>query len=162
MTVAGATTVRLQSLRERTLLVTPVRVGLGLAWVAVSGVAGADAGAAWLAFFLAAFLTAGVLIADPRSRLAELKEPVDAPAGAEVDPPLRQALSALVPSTVVVNVLAGVALARQPVLTALLGGGSAGMGVAGLAGLSRLGAREARAGGVLYVDRAMRTLYVRR
>ncbi len=156
------TTLRLQSLRERTVLVTPVRLGLGVVWVVVAQVAGAERGPAWLAFFLAAFLTAAVLIADPRSRLAELKEPVVAPPGAEVDPPLRQAVSALLPSTVVVNVLAGVALVRQPVLTALLGGGSAGMGVAGLAGLARLGAREARAGGTLYVDRAMRTLYVRR
>ena len=155
-------TVRLQSLRERTLLVTPVRVVLGVVWVVVAQVAGADSGPAWTAFFLAAFLTAGVLIADPRSRLAELKEPVEAPAGAQVDPPLRQVLSALLPSTVVVNVLAALALARQPVLTALLGGGSAGMGVAGLVGLARLGARETIAGGTLYVDRAMRTLYVRR
>lgn len=141
---------------------TPVRLGLGLVWAVAALAAGADAGPVWLGFFVAAFLTAAVLIADPRSRLAELKEPAEAPAGAEVDPPLRQVVSALVPSTVVVNVLAGVALVRQPVLTALLGGGSAGMGVAGLAGLARLQARETRLGGRLYVDRAMRTLYVRR
>lgn len=159
---SAAGPLRLQSLRDRTLLVTPVRLGLGLVWAVVAQPAGADAGPAWLAFFVAVFLTAAVLIADPRSRLAELKDPVEAPPGAEIDRPLRQAVSALLPSTVVVNVLAAVALAREPLLTALLGGGSAGMGVAGLAGLARLQAREARAGGRLYVDRAMRRVYVRR
>jgi hypothetical protein len=139
-----------------------VLIGLGVVWLVAARLAGAESNPAVLAFFMAAFLTAAVLVADPRARLAELREPVEAPPGAAVDPPLRQALSALLPSTVVVNVLAGIALARQPVLTALLGGGSAGMGVAGLAGLVRLGAREARAGGTLYVDRAVRTLYVRR
>ena len=117
---SAAGPLRLQSIRDRTLLVTPVRLGLGLVWAVVAQPAGADAGPAWLAFFVAVFLTAAVLIADPRSRLAELKDPVEAPPGAEVDRPLRQAVSALLPSTVVVNVLAAVALAREPLLTALL------------------------------------------
>jgi hypothetical protein len=159
---SAAAPVHLQSLRDRTLLVTPVRLGLGFVWAAVAELAGADGGPAWLAFFVGAFLTAAVLIADPRSRLAELKDPLEAPPGSEVDPPLRQAASALLPSTVAVNVFAGVALARSPLLTALLGSGSAGMGVAGLAGLARLRVRETRLGGRLYVDRAVRTLYIRR
>src|SRR5690242_20091375 len=73
--------VALQSLHRRIVLVTPVRAALGLVWLAAAWAAGARPDVALLAFFVGCFATAAVLIADPRSRLAERVEPEEAPAG---------------------------------------------------------------------------------
>jgi hypothetical protein len=70
---------------------------------------------------------------DPRGRFrGEDAEPPLAPPDAVVAPRWRQALAATMPSTVGVSILAAIALAPQPALAALLGGVSAGLGVAAL------------------------------
>jgi hypothetical protein len=133
------------SARTRALAVTPIRVGLGLVWLVAARVAGAPSAGALLAFGGAAFVTAFSLFNDPRSRFLGRGEAKPLPPGTRVAPRLRQALGATLPSTVGVSVLAAIALAFEPVLTALLGGISAGLGVAGLlAGL--------RIDPALYVD----------
>jgi hypothetical protein len=120
------------SARDRALWVTPIRVALGLAWLAAARLAGASASGAILAFGGGAFVTAFSLFNDPRRRFLPETEERPFPADAVVAPVVRQALSATLPSTVGVSVLAAIALAFQPALTALLGGISLGLGVAGL------------------------------
>lgn len=121
----------LHSLRDRALLVAPIRLGLGVMWVAIARLAGASSAAALLAFAGGAFVTCFSLFNDPRSRFLRGGAPQPAPADAPVARPLRQALAATLPSTLGVSVLAAIAVAFSPALTALLGGISAGLGLAG-------------------------------
>jgi len=141
---AGGPALTLHSLRDRAIYVTPIRVGLGLVWLAAARVAGAPQAGSVLAFAGGAFLIVFTLFNDPRARFLHRGEPEPAPADATVASPVRQALGATLPSTVGVSVLAAIALVPQPTLTALLGGISAGLGVAG----------------ALYAVRADPTLYV--
>lgn len=113
-------------------------------WVAGARLTGASSAAALLAFAGGAFVTCFTLFNDPRARFLRRGEPEPAPADAAVAGRLRQALAATLPSTVGVSVLAAVALAFEPALTALLGGISAGLGL----------------GGALYALRADPALYV--
>jgi hypothetical protein len=126
--------VTLHSLRDRALFVAPVRLVLAVVWLVAARVAGAPSAGALLAFAGGAFVTAFTLLNDPRSRLLGRPEPRPAPPEARVASPLRQALGALVPSTIGVSVLAGIALAVQPTLTAALGGICGGLAVAGTLG----------------------------
>ncbi|HEU5361969.1 MAG TPA: hypothetical protein VFU56_01450 [Gaiellaceae bacterium] len=121
----------LHSLRDRALYVTPIRLGLGLVWVAVGRLAGAPAAGSLLAFAGGAFITVFTLHNDPRARFVPRRDPEPAPSGAPVAGRLRQALAATLPSTAGVSVLAAVSLVIQPTLAALLGGVSAGLGLAG-------------------------------
>lgn len=134
----------LHSLRDRALYVAPIRLALGIMWVAAARLLGAPATGALLAFGGGAFVTVFSLANDPRARFLPRREPKPAPADASVAGPLRQALVATLPSTAGVSVLAAVALAFKPTLAAVLGGVSAGLGVAG----------------ALYALRADRTLYL--
>ena len=122
---------RLHSLRERTLLIAPVRIVLGVVWLVVARLAGAAPGPALIAFVIGTFVTAFFAYADPRARLLRGGgEPAPAPPGATLAPRWRQLLAASLPSTVGVSVLAAISLAPSPTLTALLGGVSTGLGVA--------------------------------
>lgn len=146
---------RLQSVRRRVLLVIPVRIGLGIAWLVGATLAGAGGGAATIGFAIGAFGCAFALLTDPRSRLLRNREPAPYPAGAVLDSSWRHVWSALLPSTLGVNVLAAVAIAPQPELTAILGGISAGLGLASLVSLPAISAR-----GEVFVDRRG-TVYTR-
>jgi hypothetical protein len=123
--------VTLHSLRDRALYVTPIRVVLGAVWLVAARAAGAPGTGALLAFAGGAFVTVFTLFNDPRSRFLRRADPKNAPAGTTVANPVRQALHATLPSTVGVSALAAVSLAFQPTLAALLGGISAGLGMAG-------------------------------
>jgi hypothetical protein len=125
--------VRLHQVRRRALLVAPIRLGLGVVWLVAARLAGAASTAALLAFGsgLAGFLF--FAFNDPRVAFLRRAEPRPAPAGATVAGPVQQALSATLPSTVGVSVLAAIAVVPHPVLGALLGGVSAGLGAGGLA-----------------------------
>jgi hypothetical protein len=107
-----------------------------------------------LAFAGGAFATTFFLFNDPRARFLRRGDPQPAPDGALVAGRVRQALAATLPSTAGVSVLAAVALAFQPTLTALLGGISAGLGIAGT--LYAL-----RTDPTLYVDPSSGTVYRR-
>ena len=145
----------LHSLRERTLLVIPIRIVLGLALLAAARGAGAQSGPALLAFAIGLLGIVFVIFNDPRSRLARGPvEPLEVPAGATVAPRWRQALGASVPSTIGVAILALVALGPQPTLAALLAGVEAGLGVAALLSLGRVDAS-------LYVDPKSHAVYRR-
>lgn len=125
---------KLHSLRDRALLVAPIRVALGAVWVVAAIAAGAGRGPALLAAASAALILVFVAFNDPRSRFVRRAEPVPAPADAAVAPWLEQALKATMPSTVGVSVLAAIALVTQPVVAAFLGGVSVGLGAAAVLG----------------------------
>src|SRR5262249_27211799 len=128
--MAGMT---LHSLRDRALWVAPIRLGLGLVWFGAGRLAGVESTSAWIAFAAGAFVTAFVLLNDPRARFFRRGEAQPVPADASLAPPWGQALAATLPSTLGVNLLAAIALLWQPGLSVLLGGVSAGLGVAGVA-----------------------------
>ena len=134
----------LHSLRDRALYVTPIRLVLGVVWLAAARVAGSPATGALLAFVGGAFVIVFTLFNDPRSRFLRRGEAKEAPDDVVVASRIRQALQATLPSTVGVSALAAASLAFQPTLSALLGGISAGLGIAGC----------------LYALRADPTLYV--
>jgi hypothetical protein len=121
----------LHSLRDRALYVTPIRVVLGAVWLLAARIAGAPGTGALLAFAGGAFVIVFTLFNDPRSRFLRRGEAIDAPADAFVASRARQALHATLPSTVGVSSLAAMSLAFQPILSAFLGGVSAGLGIAG-------------------------------
>jgi hypothetical protein len=132
-TIGGGSRVRLHSLRNHSLYVAPVRVVLGVLWLALARVAGAAATSAVLAFAGGAFAVAFGLLNDPRRPFqAKNLEPEPVPAEASYAGPVEQALWALLPSTAGVGVLAVAALPWKPVLSALLGGISVGLAVAGV------------------------------
>ena len=140
---------RLQSIRRRAALVIPIRAGLGIVWLIAAIAAGASAGAALIGFVIGALGCAFALLTDPRSRVLYAKrEPSAYPADAVLDSPVRHIWTALLPSTLGVNILAAVALVPQPELTAVLGGVSAGLGLAALVALPSAYAREE-----VFVDR---------
>ena len=125
---------RVQSLRLRLLLVAPVRLLLGLVWLVAARAAGAASGPALVAFAVGAFALTFLASNDPRARLRGRGgyEPAELPAGAQVAPAWQHAAHALFPSTLGVSVLAAIALAFKPELSALLAGVLVGLGVAAL------------------------------
>jgi hypothetical protein len=137
--------VTLHSLRDRALYVTPIRLGLGVLWLGAARIAGAPATGSVLAFAGGALVIVFFLFNDPRSRFLSRGDPKPAPPDAQVAGLVQQALGATIPSTVGVSVLAAIAVVPQPTLAALLGGISAGLGIAG--GLYAL-----RADPTLYVE----------
>jgi hypothetical protein len=147
--------VTLHSLRERTLLVIPVRIVLGIVLLVAARVAGAQSAPALLAFAIGVIGIVFVIFNDPRARLARGEvDPLDVPDDATVAPRWRQALAASIPSTIGVAVLALVALVPQPTLAALLAGVEAGLGLAALISLGRVDAS-------LYVDPKSHAVYRR-
>jgi hypothetical protein len=146
----------LHSYRDRAIGVIPIRLALGLALVGAARVAGARSGPALLAFVVGVFGITFVIFNDPRARFIRRDvDPLDAPPDAEIPPRWRQGLSATLPSTVAVAVLACVALVPQPTLAARLAGVEAGLGVAALLSLGRIDPE-------LYVDPRRNVVYRRR
>lgn len=127
------------SLRDRTLGVIPIRLGLGLLLLGAARLTGAENGPALLAFVIGVFGITFVIFNDPRARFAHGQvEPLELPGDAQIALRWRQALAATVPSTVAVAALATIALVPQPTLAALLAGVEAGLGVAGIISLGRI------------------------
>jgi hypothetical protein len=123
--------VRVESIRLRLLLVAPLRLVLGIVFLAAARASGGAVGATLLAFAAGAFAMAFLVPNDPRARFRGAPgEPAELPADASVAPAWLHALHAALPSTVGVSVLAAVTLPFQPTLTALLAGILAGLGIA--------------------------------
>jgi hypothetical protein len=131
--------VTVHSFRERTLLVIPIRFGLGLVTLLAAVLAGAARQPALLAFALGLLGIAFTIFNDPRARfLRRDVDPLPLPPDAVIASRARQALAATLPSTLGVTMLAAIALVPQPVLAALLGGVCAGLGFAALLSLGRI------------------------
>ncbi len=115
------------------MYVAPLRLLLGIGWLAGARLAGASPASALLAFGSGAFFFVFLAYNDPRSRfLPRTADPKPMPEGATVATPVRQALASLLPSTAGLSILAAIAVVPRPVLAALLGGITAGLGAAGL------------------------------
>lgn len=113
------------------MLIAPVRLVLGIVFLAAARAAGGATGATFLAFAAGVFAMVFLVPNDPRARFRGARgEPAELPAGASVAPAWLHALHAALPSTVGVSVLAAVTLAFQPALAALLAGILAGLGLA--------------------------------
>ena len=127
------------SLRNRTLGVIPIRLVLGLLLFLAARLAGAPSTGSLLAFVSGVVAITFLLFNDPRARFVpERAEPVPLPSNAEPAPLWCQALSATLPSTVGLAVLALITLVPQPTLTALPAGVCAGLGVAAALSLPRI------------------------
>lgn len=143
------------SLRGHLLYVAPIRVGLGVAWLLAGRAAGVSPASALGAFGGGLFMTVFLMFNDPRVAFLRRGDPEPLPAdGVVFASPVRQALSALYPSTAGLSVLAAIALVPQPVLSVLLGGISAGLGVSALLNVPR-------ADPTLWYDRRTGRLYRR-
>jgi hypothetical protein len=124
---------RVAAARTRLLLITPIRIGLGVALLAAAFVGDVRSGSLGLAFAVGAVFIAVAALADRRSLLLRGAdaEPEPLPAGAVRDPPWRVALAAAVPSTIGLALLSVIALAiGNEVLGAVLAGAVAGLGLA--------------------------------
>jgi hypothetical protein len=123
---------RVAAVRTRLLLITPIRIGLGVALLAAAFVGDVRAESLGLAFAFGAVFIAVAALADRRSLLLRSDaEPEPVPDGAVRDPAWRVALAAAVPSTLGLVVLSVIALAiGNEVLCAVLAGAVAGLGFA--------------------------------
>ena len=120
-----------ESVRQRLLLVAPLRLVLGIAFLGATRAVGGASGATLVAFAVGAFAMAFLVPNDPRAHFRRSSgELADLPAGAIVAPPWLHAVHAALPSTVGVSILAAVTLAFAPTLTALLAGILVGLGLA--------------------------------
>jgi hypothetical protein len=145
----------LHSLRGHLLYVAPIRIGLGVVWLLAGRAAGVASAGALAAFAGGVFMTVFLMFNDPRVAFLRRTEPEPLPAGGFVfASPLHQALAALFPSTVGLSVLAAIAIVPQPVLSVVLGGISAGLGITGLLNVPR-------ADPALWYDRRTGRLYRR-
>lgn len=146
---------RLHSLWERTVLVIPIRIVLGVVLLVAARLVGSHGTAALLAFATGLVGIVFFLFNDPRARFVRGSgEALPFPDDATLAPRWRQALGAMIPSTIGVAVLALIALATQPTLAALLAGIEAGLGVAAALSLARVDRS-------LYVDPRQRVVYRR-
>lgn len=128
----------LHSLRGHLLYAAPMRLGLGVAWLFAGRAAGVSSASALAAFGGGLFMMVFLMFNDPRLAFLRRGDPEPLPAdGVVFASPVRQAVSALFPSTAGLSALAAIALIPQPVLSVLLGGISAGLGVSGLLNVPR-------------------------
>jgi len=128
--------------------VTPLRFVLAAGTLLAAIAAGAASSSARVAFGLGLVGGAGLVLGDPRRRMLR-REIVFRPAPEEFDleEPWRSSLRALYPSSLGLTVLSLVALAWDPVLSAVLAGVIAGLGVAGLISAVDVALQERRLGG---------------
>jgi hypothetical protein len=130
--------------------VTPLRFGLAAAVLLAAIAAGATGQSARVAFVFGLVGGAGLVLGDPRRRMLR-REVVLPPAPDEFDleEPWWSSLRQLFPSSLGLTVLGAVALAFNPVLSAVLAGVTAGLGVAGLIAAVQVWLEERRLGGQL-------------
>jgi hypothetical protein len=146
------------ALRVRLLTVAPLRAVLGSACLVGARALGSGSTPALLAFATGAVGFVIAILADPRRRMPA-REPLPLPKDASFDSPVRAAVSALFPSTFGLTVLAALAAIKEPTLTAFLGGGIAGLGIAAALSLPEVVAEERRSGSRFYVGRKTQSLY---
>ena len=159
--VAAPPAPRLWRLRERLVLVAPIRFALGAICTLLAWAAGARGSVAAVAFALGCAGLALVALSDRRSVLLGRPRRAPVPDCATFAGRLETALAACLPSTVALTALSLVALVFEPTLAALLAGGTAGLGLAGLVSGLRLALQEQEEGVALFVARGSPLLYER-
>ena len=145
--------VRVASARQRLVLITALRLGLGGVFLALALAGDTRARSVIVAFLVGAAFLAFAALADRRGLLiGRPGQPQPLASDAVRDPGWRVVLEAAYPSTLGVSVLATIGLvAGNEVLGALLGGAVAGLGIASGVGLVPLIAWEREQGVRLYV-----------
>ena len=148
---AGQRRLRLVRVLWGLLGVTPLRFVLAAGALLAAIAGGAEGDPARVAFVLGLVGGAGLVLGDPRRRMLR-REIVLRPAPDEFDleEPWRSSLRALYPSSLGLTVLSLVALAWDPVLSAVLAGVIAGLGVAGLIAAVEVALQERRLGGRVF------------
>lgn len=144
------------SLRARVL--APIRGGLSALAVVAAVLDGASPESALLAWAFGAFMVSVVLAGDPRGRRTTAPEPL--PADAVPESWAKIARTDVFPSTVGVALLAAVALVVDPVLVGVLAGILGGMALMTLVSRVQVAVAERRLGGVLFVERQSKRLFV--
>ena len=130
--------------------VTPLRFALAAALLLAAVAVGAAGQSARVAFVLGLVGGAGFVLGDPRRRFLR-REVVLQPAPDEFDleEPGRSAVRQLFPSSLGLTALGAVALAFNPVLSAVLAGVTGGLGIAGLVAAAQVWLEERRVEGQL-------------
>jgi hypothetical protein len=146
------------SLRARVL--APIRGGLSALGVVAAVLDGARPGSALLAWAFGAIMVSIVLAGDPRGRRATATAPEPLPGEAVPESWAQIARTDVLPSTVGVALLTSVALAFDPVLAGVLAGILGGMALMTMVSRVQVAVAERRLGGVLYVERQSKRLYV--
>jgi hypothetical protein len=144
------------SLRARVL--APIRGGLSALAVVAAVLDGVRPGTALLAWPLGAILVSMVLAGNPRGRRTTAPEPL--PSEAVPESWAQIARTDVVPSTVGVALLTSVALVLDPVVACVLAGILGGMALMTMVSRVQLAVDERRLGGVLYVERRSKRLYL--
>jgi hypothetical protein len=144
------------SLRARVL--APIRGGLSALGVVAAVLDGARPGSALLAWAFGAIMVSIVLAGDRRGRRTTAPEPL--PGEAVPESWAQIARTDVLPSTVGVALLTSVALVIDPVLAAVLAGILGGMALMTMVSRVQVAVEERRLGGVLYVERQSKRLYV--
>lgn len=144
------------SLRARVL--APIRGGLSALAVVAAVLDGARPETALLGWTVGAFLVSIVLAGDPRGRRTTAPEPL--PGEAVPESWAQIARTDVLPSTVGVALLASVALVFDPVLAGVLAGILGGMALMTMVSGVQVAVAERRLGGVLFVGRQRKRLYV--
>ena len=144
------------SLRARVL--APIRGGLSALGFVAAVLDGARPGSALLAWAFGAIMVSIVLAGDPRGRRTTPPEPL--PGEAVPESGAQIARTDVLPSTVAVAMLTSVALFFDPVMASVLAGILGGMAAMTMVALVQVAVAERRLGGVLYVERQTKRLYV--
>ena len=148
---AAAGPPRLVRVTTSLLVLTPIRLGLGLAGLGAALLV-SPAGPAALAFVAGTLGAAIALGADPRYGRHRLRDLPPVPDRVELASRLDMARVGVFPSTAGVAVLAAVALVFNGLLAAVLAGVLAGMALVGLATWFNLEAAERQLDSALYVE----------
>jgi len=152
---------RLWRLIDRLVLVAPIRFALGAVGAILAWAVGARGAVAAVSFALGCVGLAAAALSDRRSVLLGRPERVPVPDDAQYAGRLETALAACLPSTVALTVFSLIALLFEPTLAALLAGGIAGLGLAGLVSGLRLTLQEREEQKELFVAKGSRLIYER-
>ena len=144
--------IRLARASTQLLVLTPIRLGLGLAGLGAAGLVGSP-GPALLAFGVGTVGAAIALSADPRYSRDLLGDVPPLPDGATYLSKRELAATGVLPSTVGVAVLTAIALFFNATLAGFLAGVLAGMAASGFIAWINLDGIERRNAYRLYVER---------
>jgi hypothetical protein len=139
------------------LALSGIRLGLGLLGFLGSILAGADGRAAGVGLALGAGICGLALVTDRRWLLLGKPTADPLPEGARRAPLARAVADGMLPSTVGVAVLAAASLVFEPILSAVLAGILAGMGIVSLVSCIEVALWERRADVHLFADAEVHT-----
>lgn len=143
----------------RSEILAPIRGGLSALGVVAAVLDGARPASALLAWVLGAILVSIVLAGDSRGRHSSAP-PEPLPSGAVPESWAQIARTDVLPSTVGVALLTLVALVFDPALAGLLAGILGGMAIMTMVSRVQVAVAERRLGGVLYLQRQGKRLFL--